>query len=138
MALVAPDVTHLLARAEEHLAVGDVDSARLVTAEAVAAFPDQAAAHAVFGRVLLASRHLENAEEAFLEALKLEPDFAAARRLLGTTLAASGRYEEAMATWQRWRQLPDRPPEELALQESVDRLQAAARLLSDAVRGWYD
>jgi tetratricopeptide (TPR) repeat protein len=138
VALEAPDVTHLLARAEEHLALGDVESARLVASEAVTAFPDQAAAHGVLGRVLLAGRYLDTAEEAFLEALKREPDFAAARRLLGTALAASGRYEEAIATWQRWRQLPDRPPEELALQESVDRLQAAARLLSDAVRGWYD
>ena len=123
---------------EEHLALGDVESARLVAGEAVTAFPEQAAAHAVFGRVLLAGRYLDSAEEAFLEALKLQPDFAAARRLLGTTLAAGGRFEEAIANWQRWRQIADRPPEELALQESVDRLQAAARLLADAVRGWYD
>ncbi len=137
-ALHSPDVTHLLARAEEHLALGDVESARLVAGEAVTAFPEQAAAHAVFGRVLLAGRYLDSAEEAFLEALNLQPDFAAARRLLGTTLAAGGRFEEAIANWQRWRQIADRPPEELALQESVDRLQAAARLLADAVRGWYD
>ncbi len=134
----APDVTQLLARAEEQLALGDVESARLVATEAVAAFPDQAAAHGVLGRVLLAGRHLQGAEEAFLEALRLEPQFAAARRLLGTTFAATGRFEEAIATWQRWRQLADRPPEELATQDAVDRLQAAARLLGDAVRGWYD
>jgi len=133
-----PDVTQLVARAEEQLASGDVESARLIATEATARFPDQAGAHAVLGRVLLAGGHHEAAEEAFFEALRLEPGFASARRLLGTAQAASGRFDEAIASWQRWRQLAERPPEEIKLQEGVDRLQAAARLLSDAVKGWYD
>jgi Flp pilus assembly protein TadD len=115
-----------------------VDSARLIATEATARFPDQAGAHAVLGRVLLAGEHYAEAEEAFFEALRLEPSFASARRLLGTAQAASGRFDEAIASWQRWRQLAERSPEEMKLQEGVDRLQAAARLLSDAIKGWYD
>jgi len=134
----APDVTQLVVRAEEQLASGDVDSARLIATEATARFPDQAGAHAVLGRVLLAGEHYAEAEEAFFEALRLEPSFASARRLLGTAQAASGRFDEAIASWQRWRQLAERSPEEMKLQEGVDRLQAAARLLSDAIKGWYD
>lgn len=133
-----PDVTQLVARAEEQLASGDLESARLIATEATARFPDQAGAHAVLGRVLLSGGHAAEAEEAFFEALRLEPTFASARRLLGTAQAASGRFDEAIASWQRWRQLVERSPEEMALQPAVDRLQAAARLLSDAVRGWYD
>jgi tetratricopeptide (TPR) repeat protein len=132
------DVTQLVARAEEQLASGDVESARLIATEATARFPDQAGAHAVLGRVLLGGGHHAEAEEAFFEALRLEPSFASARRLLGTAQAASGRFDEAIASWQRWRQLAERSPEEIKLQEGVDRLQAAARLLSDAVKGWYD
>jgi len=133
-----PDVTQLVVRAVEQLASGDVDSARLIATEATARFPDQAGAHAVLGRVLLAGEHYAEAEEAFFEALRLEPSFASARRLLGTAQAASGRFDEAIASWQRWRQLAERSPEEMKLQEGVDRLQAAARLLSDAIKGWYD
>ena len=133
-----PDVTQLVVRAEEQLASGDVDSARLIATEATARFPDQAGAHAVLGRVLLAGEHYPEAEEAFFEALRLEPSFASARRLLGTAQAASGRFDEAIASWQRWRQLAERSPEEMQLQDGVDRLQAAARLLSDAIKGWYD
>jgi tetratricopeptide (TPR) repeat protein len=133
-----PDVTQLVARAEEQLASGDVESARLIATEATARFPDQAGAHAVLGRVLLAGGLHVESEEAFFEALRLEPGFASARRLLGTAQAASGRFDEAIASWQRWRQLSDRPPEEMRLQDGVDRLQAAARRLSDAIRGWYD
>ena len=133
-----PDVMQLVARAEEQLASGDVESARLIATEATAHFPDQAGAHAVLGRVLLAVGHHAESEEAFFEALRLEPGFASARRLLGTAQAASGRFDEAIASWQRWRQLAERSPEEIRLQEGVDRLQAAARLLSDAIKGWYD
>lgn len=133
-----PDVMQLVARAEEQLVAGDVESARLIATEATARFPEQAGAHAVLGRALLAGEHYPEAEEAFFEALRLEPGFASARRLLGTAQAASGRFDEAIASWQRWRQLAERSPEEMLLQEGVDRLQAAARLLSDAVKGWYD
>jgi hypothetical protein len=133
-----PDVMQLVARAEEQLVAGDVESARLIATEATARFPEQAGAHAVLGRALLAGEHHPEAEEAFFEALRLEPSFASARRLLGTAQAASGRFDEAIASWQRWRQLAERSPEEMQLQEGVDRLQAAARLLSDAVKGWYD
>jgi hypothetical protein len=133
-----PDVMQLVARAEEQLASGDLESARLIATEATAHFPDQAGAHAVLGRVLLAGGHQAEAEEAFFEALRLEPGFASARRLLGAAQAASGRFDEAIASWQRWRQLAERSPEEMRLQDSVDRLQAAARLLGDAIKGWYD
>lgn len=133
-----PDVMQLVARAEEQLVAGDVESARLIATEATARFPEQAGAHAVLGRALLSGEHYPEAEEAFFEALRLEPGFASARRLLGTAQAASGRFDEAIASWQRWRQLAERSPEEMLLQEGVDRLQAAARLLTDAVKGWYD
>lgn len=133
-----PDVMQLVARAEEQLVAGDIESARLIATEATARFPEQAGAHAVLGRALLAGAHHAEAEEAFFEALRLEPGFASARRLLGTAQAASGRFDEAIASWQRWRQLAERSPEEMQLQEGIDRLQAAARLLSDAVKGWYD
>lgn len=130
-----PDVMRLVARAEEQLDLGDAESARFVAAEAVAAFPEQAAAHLVLGRALLAVGQLEAAEEAFLEVLRLEPHMAAARRLLGVALVAGGRFEDAIVAWERWRQLPDRPPEEQRLAPAVEGWQAAARRLADAVRG---
>ncbi|MCU0620177.1 MAG: DUF4388 domain-containing protein [Gemmatimonadales bacterium] len=130
-----PDVMRLVARAEEQLDLGDVESARFVAAEAVSAFPDQAAAHLVLGRALLAVGQLEAAEEAFLEVLRLEPQMPAARRLLGVALVAGGRFDDAIVAWERWRQLPDHPPEEQRLAPAVEAWQAAARRLGDAVRG---
>jgi hypothetical protein len=131
------DVLRLVARAEEQLQLGDADSARLVALEAVQAFPDQAGTHLVLGRTLLTLAQLEAAEEAFLEALRLEPGMAAARRLLGVALVAHGRFDDAIMAWEKWKQLPDRPPAEVRLHGAVEQLQESARRLAEAVRGKY-
>jgi len=39
--------------------------------------------------------------------------------------------------WERWKQLPDRPPAEVRLQGAVEALQESARRLAEAVRGKY-
>jgi hypothetical protein len=130
-----PDVLALVTRAAEQLELGDVESARLVATEAVTTFPEQAAAHLVLARALLASGQPVLAEEACLEALRLEPLMAPARRVLGAALAASGRFDDAIMAWERWRQLPSRPPEEERLAATVEQWQQAARRLADAVRG---
>jgi tetratricopeptide (TPR) repeat protein len=131
------DVMRLVARAEEQLELGDAESARLVALEAVQAYPEQSATHLVLGRVLLGLGQLEAAEEAFLEALRLDPGMAAARRLLGVALVAGGRFDDAIMAWERWKQLPDRPPAEVRMQGAVETLQESARRLADAVRGKY-
>jgi cytochrome c-type biogenesis protein CcmH/NrfG len=127
----------LVARAEEQLELGDAESARLVALEAVQAYPEQSATHLVLGRVLMGLGQLEASEEAFLEALRLDPGMAAARRLLGVALVAGGRFDDAIMAWERWKQLPDRPPAEVRLQGAVEMLQESARRIADAVRGKY-
>jgi tetratricopeptide (TPR) repeat protein len=131
------DVMRLVARAEEQLELGDAESARLVALEAVQAYPEQSATHLVLGRVLMGLGQLEASEEAFLEALRLDPGMAAARRLLGVALVAGGRFDDAIMAWERWKQLPDRPPAEVRLQGAVEMLQESARRIADAVRGKY-
>jgi cytochrome c-type biogenesis protein CcmH/NrfG len=62
---------------------------------------------------------------------------AAARRLLGVALVAHGRFDDAIMAWEKWKQLPDRPPAEVRLHGAVEQLQESARRLAEAVRGKY-
>ncbi len=132
------DLGVLLARAEEQLALGDLETGLGAATDAARAWPEEAAAQLVLGRALHALGRFAEAEEAFLEALRLEPDLPAARRLAGVALVALGHFTEAGQQWERWLALPTRPPEEQALVADVRRLLEAARVLQAAVRGRRD
>ncbi|HEU5169485.1 MAG TPA: DUF4388 domain-containing protein [Gemmatimonadales bacterium] len=134
-ALTRPTAPSPAARIEEHLAMGDVESARLAAEEAIAVDPDRAEGWVSLGRALLGLRRYEEAEDAFGQALHRDPVRPPARRLLGLAQAAQGRFADAVENWDRWtRQQPKDESEETRAAE-VTRLRQAAAALAEALRG---
>jgi Flp pilus assembly protein TadD len=127
---VAPSV-----RVEEHLAMGDVESARVAAEEAIAAQPERPEGWAVLGRALLGMRRYEEAEDALSQSLHRDPVRPAPRRLLGLAQAAQGRFADAVETWDRWTRLQPKDQAEEGRAGEVNRLRQAAAALMEALRG---
>lgn len=123
------------ARVEEHLAMGDLESARVAAEEAIAAQPERPEGWAALGRALLGMRRYEEAEDALTQALHRDPVRAAPRRLLALAQAAQGRFGDAVETWDRWMRLQPKSSEEEGRAAEVTRLRQAAAALLDALRG---
>ncbi|HEU4698078.1 MAG TPA: DUF4388 domain-containing protein [Gemmatimonadales bacterium] len=132
------DLAGLVALADDHLAVGDAESARLTAAELLERFPGQAPGYLVLGRALLAGGQHEEAAGALQQALGIDPLLAPAQRLLGLARVAAGRFDEAIECWDRWAALATRPAEEAALGPALERLRDAAQTLADALRSRHD
>jgi cytochrome c-type biogenesis protein CcmH/NrfG len=129
-AAAAPSV-----RVEEHLAMGDLESARVVAEEAIAAHPERPEGWTALGRALLGMRRYEEAEDALSQALHRDPVRPAPRRLLGLAQAAQGRFADAVETWDRWTRLQPKDEAEEAQAAEVNRLRLAAAALIEALRG---
>jgi hypothetical protein len=123
------------ARVEEHLAMGDLESARVAAEEAIAAQPERPEGWAALGRALLGMRRYEEAEDALTQALHRDPVRPAPRRLLALAQAAQGRFGDAVETWDRWIRLQPKSSEEEGRAAEVARLRQAAAALMDALRG---
>jgi Tfp pilus assembly protein PilF len=123
------------ARVEEHLAMGDLESARVAAEEAIAADPDRPEPWAALGRALLGMRRYEEAEDALSQALHRDPVRPTPRRLLALAQAAQGRFADAVGTWDRWTRLQPKSDEEEGRAAEVNRLRQAAAALMDALRG---
>jgi Flp pilus assembly protein TadD len=123
------------ARVEEHLAMGDLESARVAAEEAIAAQPERPEGWAALGRALLGMRRYEEAEDALTQALHRDPVRPAPRRLLALAQAAQGRFGDAVETWDRWIRLQPKTSEEEGRAAEVTRLRQAAVALMDALRG---
>lgn len=91
----------LLAMASVCMEVNDLDNARVLAAEAVAAAPDWSAAHFEMGKLWLRLDDMERAAEAFGRASALMPTFASAAANWGATLGELDRPEEALAAFAR-------------------------------------
>jgi hypothetical protein len=130
-----PDVGEQLAEAEDHLAIGDPESARRIAEELAVTHPELAAAHVMLGRALYAERRYQPAEAAFSTALRADPFDPTARRLLALTQVALGRLDLAIENWDRWLRL-EHPPE--VDTSAIAQLREAAVILLDAMRGRHD
>lgn len=125
------------ARAAEHLALGDPESARIAAEDLVRAQPDRPEGYRALGAALLALGRYEEAEDALDEALHRDPGDPAGRRLLGLAQAAQGRFADAVETWDRWTRSSRREPAEEARAPQVERLRRAAATLAEALRERY-
>ena len=122
-------------RVEEHLAMGDLESARVAAEEAIAQEPERPDGWAALGRALLGMRRYEEAEDALSQALHRDPVRPAPRRLLGLAQAAQGRFADAVETWDRWTRLQPKDAAEEGRAAEVNRLRQAAAALIEALRG---
>jgi len=91
----------LLAMASVCMEVNDLDNARSLAAEAVAAAADWSAAHFEMGKLWLRLDDMERAAEAFGRASAMMPTFASAAANWGATLGELDRAEEALAAFAR-------------------------------------
>ncbi len=122
-------------RVEEHLAMGDLESARVAAEEAIAAQPERPEGWAALGRALLGMRRYEEAEDALSQALHRDPVRPAPRRLLALAQAGQGRFADAVETWDRWIRLQPKDEAEEGRAGEVTRLRQAAAALVEALRG---
>ncbi len=118
-----------VARAEDHLAVGDLAEAELAAREAVSSYPDESISHLVLGRVLVSGRRSQEAVEVLSRALELDPDSATAVRLLGLAHAGAGAFDLAIECWSGWHEMAGRSTHERQHGESIKQAEAAARVL---------
>jgi hypothetical protein len=123
------DLDEAIGRATEALDQADLVGARSWAELARSSNPHDPVVHLTLGRIELASRQSEAAEEHLRRALRIDPMLVAAHRLLGNTLALQGRYGEAVEWWQRWLTLGEHAEEDEAEIEQVrDALKAVERL----------
>ena len=122
-------------RVEEHLAMGDLESARVAAEEAIASQPERPEGWFALGRALLGMRRYEEAEDALSQALHRDPVRPAPRRLLGVAQAAQGRFADAVETWDRWTRLQPKDDAEEGRAAEVNRLRHAAAAIMEALRG---
>jgi tetratricopeptide (TPR) repeat protein len=92
---VTPIELGRFARVEHLLAVGQVQRAREIAAEAIAENPDDASNFASMARVLLQFHENEAATNAAAQAVQLDPEWPGAWRVHAVSLFASGRFADA-------------------------------------------
>ncbi|HMU61324.1 MAG TPA: DUF4388 domain-containing protein [Gemmatimonadales bacterium] len=129
------DLAVLIASAEEALLLGEVARARFTAEEAVLAFPEEAAAHLMLGRVLLQEVRYDEAVLRLNQALHCEPDMPAALRLLGLAEAGRAQFGAALEAWARWEALQTLPDSERGREDTVRRWRAAVTTLKDGLGG---
>lgn len=122
------------ARVEEHLALGDLEAARLAAVDLIAADPERAEGYVALGRTLLRMGRWEEADEALAQALHRDPAAAAPRRLLALAQIAQGRFSDAIESCDRWVRAESRSSDERGYAIEVTRLRDAAQALIEALR----
>jgi len=129
------DLPALVAVTEEALLLGEVARARFTAEEAVLAFPGDATAHLLLGRVLLAEARYEEAALRLAQALEFAPDSAPALRLLGLAEVGRGRFGAALEAWARWDAGAGRSDTERGREAQVTRWRSAVQTLKEALGG---
>jgi cytochrome c-type biogenesis protein CcmH/NrfG len=122
------------ARVEEHLALGDLEAARLAAVDLIAADPERAEGYVALGRALLRMARWEEADEALVQALHRDPAAAAPRRLLALAQIGQGRFSDAIESCDRWVRAESRSAEERGYAVEVTRVRDAAQALIEALR----
>ena len=131
-------VDALMAEAERQADCRNIDAARSLAAQAAAAFPESAAPPLLLGRLALADRRFDDAEQAFREALRLDPGSPRALRLLSWGLLGAGRLDEAVHGFEAWLALPSLGSGEEGKVATVGAAIPAARQLAALLRGSHD
>ena len=129
------DLAVLVANTEEALLLGEVARARFTAEEAVLAFPEDAAAHLVLGRVLLAEARYDEAATRLAQALRCDEHCGPALRLLGLAEIGRGRFGAALEAWGRWAGLESLPASERGRDGVVERWRSAVVTLKEALGG---
>lgn len=129
------DAAAMLQQGEEHLRLGDAESARLMADTVIGSFPDHPGGFLLLGRALLMEHGYPEAVDAFRHASRLAPDSPLALRYLGFALVGVARFEEAVQAWEQWLALRSRSVEERKHEAVVMRQLEAARALRAGLRG---
>jgi hypothetical protein len=90
------------AQVDQHLALGDLESARLAAVDLVAADPERPDGYVALGRTLIRLARWEEAEDSLIQALHRDPTLGAPRRLLALAQVAQGRFADAIESCDRW------------------------------------
>jgi hypothetical protein len=132
------DAESLLAEADRQLHAGNLEPARSIAETALAGFPDDARCHVMAGRIALAERRYDAAEQSFREAVRLDPASPRGLRLLSWALLGSGRLDEAVHGFEAWLAIPALGLEEERKVTTVGAAIPAARQLAALLRGPHD
>ena len=109
-----------------------------VARAAIAAFPEEAKAHLLLGKLLLSARRYSEAEIPLREAIRLDPASPRGLRLLSWALLGAGRLEEAVHGFEAWLSLPLLGQDEEAKVTTVGAAIPAARQLADLLRDAHE
>ena len=90
------------AQVDQHLALGDLESARLAAVDLVAADPERPDGYVALARTLIRLGRWDEAEDSLIQALHRDPTLGAPRRLLALAQVAQGRFADAIESCDRW------------------------------------
>jgi hypothetical protein len=90
------------AQVDQHLALGDLESARLAAVDLVAADPERSDGYVALARTLIRLGRWDEAEDSLIQALHRDPTLGAPRRLLALAQVAQGRFADAIESCDRW------------------------------------
>jgi len=117
------------AQVDRHLALGDVESARLAAVDLVAADPEKPDGYVALARTLIHLGRWDEAEDSLIQALHRDPTLGAPRRLLALAQVAQGRFADAIESCDRWSRAGNQPGEREHA-NAVARLREAAETLA--------
>ena len=128
------DPTIMLQQGEEHLRLGDAESARFMAGTVISSFPDMVEGYLLLGRAWLAQQGYPEAVEALREATRRSPESPRAWRLLGFACVGTARFDEAVAAWEHWRSLGTAESAEHQHEAAILHHLEAARSLGTGLR----
>lgn len=128
------DPSTMLQQGEEHLRLGDAESARFMAGTVISSFPDMVEGYLLLGRAWLVQQGYSEAREALREATRRSPDVPQAWRLLGFACVGTARFDEAVAAWERWRSLGIAESAERQYEPAILHHLEAARSLGTGLR----
>ncbi len=128
------DPAAMLQQGEEHLRLGDAESARFMAGTVISSFPDMVEGYLLLGRAWLVQQGYAEAREALREATRRSPEVPQAWRLLGFACVGTARFDEAVAAWEQWSSLGIAESAERQHQPAILHHLEAARSLGTGLR----
>lgn len=128
------DPATMLRQGEEHLRLGDAESARFMAGTVISSFPDMVEGYLLLGRAWLVQQGYTEAREALREATHRSPEVPQAWRLLGFACVGTARFDEAVAAWEQWRSLGLAESAERQFEPAILLHLEAARSLGSGLR----